>query len=822
VQLPALVREADGLRLDLRRLDVDALRDLVTARYHLAGADESRLVTYLDRHAEGNPLFATELLRALQEEALLRPTGDCWTLSALDRVVVPPFLRQVIEARVARLGEATRQQLAVAAVIGQETSLALWAEVADLDDEALLTIAERAVDAHLLEANPDGKSIRFVHALTRDALYAGILPPRRRLWHRRVGEVLAAGMRPDPDAVAYHFQMAGDPRASEWLLAAGNRAQRAYAWLTAAERLRAAAALLEDVEGQQHLRGRMMCRVAYLMRFSDPAEAIKAIDAAAAVAVQIRDAVMAAETHWVRGILLCYLDRFRSGLTELVVGFEALESMPPEPARVRDALHAWLVDALPGATADGAADNEQVATRRDTADSTDWRGVALGRFLASAGYLRAALDDCGRLGAVLAGMPEARGSLRSFAAFNAHGLGIAQASLGRPVEARLAFAQARADFAELGHHAMVAFTLLNELADVTLTYDAANPAARRPLAAEAEAALDRTGGALRPGVSPHVVWLRSLVLDGRWQEADRILQDLPVPGNAYLRREVTAARAFLAFHRGDPQSAWKEIRGLLPDGPRTEPGDLIHQEGLFLQRLAVDLCLHGGDLPAAHAWLEMHDRWLAWSESVLGRADGQVAWARYHRAAGEIACSRATASDALELATTPDQPLVRLAAHRLLGEIETLSNHHPMAERHLLAALNLATMCDAPFERALTLLALAKLRLATNRVGEVSPLLDEVRTICAPLGATTTLARVEAIAEQLVPESTLQRYPAELTPREVEILRLLPRGLSTPEIAATLFISPRTVQSHLTNLYAKLGVSGRAEAIVLAVGYGFV
>ena len=68
-----------------------------------------------------------------------------------------------------------------------------------------------------------------------------------------------------------------------------------------------------------------------------------------------------------------------------------------------------------------------------------------------------------------------------------------------------------------------------------------------------------------------------------------------------------------------------------------------------------------------------------------------------------------------------------------------------------------------------------------------------------------------------LPESTQQRYPAGLTPREVDVLRLLPRGLSNAEIADALFVSPRTVQTHLTNLYAKLGVGGRAEAIAYAV-----
>jgi ATP/maltotriose-dependent transcriptional regulator MalT len=360
------------------------------------------------------------------------------------------------------------------------------------------------------------------------------------------------------------------------------------------------------------------------------------------------------------------------------------------------------------------------------------------------------------------------------------------------------------------------------LRDVVLTYGVANPARRLQLAAEAEAALDRTGGALRPGVSPHLAWLGCFVIDGRWREADRILRDLPTPGNACLRREITAARTVLARYRGDPEHAWEEIRGLLPNGPETEPGDLIHQEGLFLQRLAADLCLDVGDLPGARAWLEAHDRWLAWSESALGRADGQVAWARYHRAAGDIARARAAAADALDLAVAPPQPFVSLAAHRLLGEMATAAGHRLMAAEHLAAALDLATTCAALFERALTLLALAELRLATGRTDEAALLLDEVREICGPLGAEPTLARVDALAARLTPEPTDRHIPAGLTPREVEVLRLLPRGLSNFEIAETLFVSPRTVQSHLSNLYAKLGVAGRPEAIAYAVGHDLV
>ena len=57
----------------------------------------------------------------------------------------------------------------------------------------------------------------------------------------------------------------------------------------------------------------------------------------------------------------------------------------------------------------------------------------------------------------------------------------------------------------------------------------------------------------------------------------------------------------------------------------------------------------------------------------------------------------------------------------------------------------------------------------------------------------------------------------DLTAREREILRLVVAGKSNPEIGAQLFISHRTVATHLRNVYDKLGVAGRAEAIAAAI-----
>jgi non-specific serine/threonine protein kinase len=88
--------------------------------------------------------------------------------------------------------------------------------------------------------------------------------------------------------------------------------------------------------------------------------------------------------------------------------------------------------------------------------------------------------------------------------------------------------------------------------------------------------------------------------------------------------------------------------------------------------------------------------------------------------------------------------------------------------------------------------------------------------------AEAALAEVEAAVGTGAADPSDAAAAYGLTPRELEVLRLLPRGLSNPEIADALFLSRRTVQTHLTNIYGKLGVANRAEAIAVAVQRGLV
>jgi HD-GYP domain-containing protein (c-di-GMP phosphodiesterase class II) len=72
------------------------------------------------------------------------------------------------------------------------------------------------------------------------------------------------------------------------------------------------------------------------------------------------------------------------------------------------------------------------------------------------------------------------------------------------------------------------------------------------------------------------------------------------------------------------------------------------------------------------------------------------------------------------------------------------------------------------------------------------------------------------------PPWTQRRWPAQLTDREVEVLRLAVRGLSNREMAEMLVVSPKTVGHHIQHIYDKIGVSTRVGATLFALQHGLV
>jgi tetratricopeptide (TPR) repeat protein len=642
----------------------------------------------------------------------------------LTQAALPVLLRQVIEGRVGRLDEEAQRLLAIAAVIGQEVPLAIWATVGEVDEDALLAVIEQATRAGLLAETLDGAGIRFSHALIREAIYEGEMATRRRRLHRAVAEVLAAQPRQDPDAVAYHFQQARDDRAVEWLMRAGERAQRAYAWLTAAQRFEAALVLLEAHPTQESTAGWLHYRLARLRRMSDPAGGIAHLDAAAGIARETGDRALAAGVQCTRGNLYTLIGEIARGLTEVREGVAALATLTDdEQARL----------------------NAHDDTARGTMESR--RGL-LAFYLALAGYLTEAVA-VGE--AVVQGLPaDSREIARADGGHGdaLRGLAVAYAFLGRVADARTAFARARAVFRAVGHQVTVHSAFVQELWYAYQPYLADDVAERERLVMEARAVWEQLG---EMGISlPLSMRDRSLaIVTGTWEAAREAAEAEYASPRSVSHPYAHGTLAQLARAQGRMTEAAAYIREQFPAGPETEPGDIVLGFGLRLQREAVALALDGGDLPGARAWLAAHDRWLIWSEAVLGRAEGEALWARYHWQAGDMDAAFTHAESALSNASEPRQPLALLQAHRLLGELDTEAGRYADAEAHLRASLTLAEACEAPYERALTLLAMAELRAAMHESAEAIGLVEEVRTICEPLGAKPALARADALAARV-------------------------------------------------------------------------
>ena len=125
--------------------------------------------------------------------------------------------------------------------------------------------------------------------------------------------------------------------------------------------------------------------------------------------------------------------------------------------------------------------------------------------------------------------------------------------------------------------------------------------------------------------------------------------------------------------------------------------------------------------------------------------------------------------------------------------------------------MELAKRCEAPYEQALSQLALAELAVARNDTQEASRLLREARGIFEQLGAKRSLKRAEQTETLIRHRST--DHPAGLSNREVEVLELVAEGMTNAEAGEALFISRRTIAQHLRSVYNKLGVNNRAAAV---------
>ncbi len=786
--LPQFVREARPVRVSLRRIASESIRQLVVDRYDLPDDEEERLVQYLDHYAEGNPFFTEELLRSLEHDGLLVASGGTWRLGDLSETQVPLLIRQIIDTHVAWLDDEAQQLLQVAAVIGTEVPLSLWREAAGADDDALHRTIEQALAARLLVELPGGAGLRFDHALVREALYDGMLLPRRLAWHRKIGEILATRPNADPDTVAHHLERAGDPRAAHWLVNAGERAGRARATQDAVERYEQALRLLERDDDSAAERGWLLCNLAEAYRYNDPQRALGYLEQAAWLTEQVQDRALNAIVLWSRARIRGFIGE--NTLAELRQAVEAYDALSPE-------------------------DHERVLSMG--------RGYAgsqgpLTQWLAHHGRF----DDAIRVGegCLARQQGELSPAHHSEIAHALFGLGLAYAATGKPDEGRAALERASQHFAGLGNNFMAAAALKWVLLEAVLIYYPADLDARSEVRDEYARlwVQTTTGTAYRDG-RPLLALFPEQIARGDWDEAWEGAQEYQT--TSFLRVDCLAAMAEIERSRGQWESAWARVQVGIPHGTQTEPSSPFFVRTLALQRVAAELALDEGRLDLAREWIDAHDYWLDWSDRLTDRASGLLLRARLRLQEGDSAQARDLAQAALDRARVPRQPLVLLAVLRFLGDRDTASGAFESAALALDESRRLADACGAAYERALTQLSQAELVLAMGRESEIAPLLEAAREVFERLGAVPALERAAEI-ERRQPARPVLRTAGGLSVREVEVLQLVAKGMTDADVAEALFISPRTVARHLQSVYNKLGVNSRTAATAFAFEHGLV
>src|SRR5262249_12282949 len=128
---------------------------------------------------EGNPFFVEEVVRALVAAGEITRTGVGWERRPLAELRVPRSVQDAVQRRGRALGAPARRVLSLAAVLGRRFDFALLRELTGLGEAGLLTRVKELIAAQLV-VEESADRFAFRHALTRQAVYAGLLARERR------------------------------------------------------------------------------------------------------------------------------------------------------------------------------------------------------------------------------------------------------------------------------------------------------------------------------------------------------------------------------------------------------------------------------------------------------------------------------------------------------------------------------------------------------------------------------------------------------------------------------------------------------------------
>ncbi|HEX6676732.1 MAG TPA: AAA family ATPase [Actinomycetes bacterium] len=786
--LVELGRDPAVERLELARFGREDLAELLAGT--LDAPPPAPLLARVLERSDGNPLFAEELLAAEQRGGGL-----------------PGTLQELLLARIEALPTATQQVVRVASVAGRQVHHQLLAAACGLPEPDLLAALREAVARQVLVPAEDGYAFR--HALLQEAAYADLLPGERSQLHRTLATVLAAepglgGGTPAETAaeLATHWYHSHDlARALPALVDAGLAAARAAAFAEAQRHFERALDLWDQLP--EVTATLPLDHAGLLEQAAKAADLAGTPQRAVALARRALDHLDPAAGPVRRGVLTAALARylFTSGESDALDVFQQAEQLiPTEPP---SAERAWVLARQAQAL--------RLASRlRDAHARAD-----------------EALGVATRAGAV-----REAGWAHSF-------LAATLTAVGGDVEQALAHADAARRVAdETGDVELLAMTVVfpSQVLDAAGRVEEALAWVVDGLAALRGRGLDRHARAFLCGYASDLSFRL-----GRWADAEQYSQEaLDTAGQGVSRLHALLWRAELELGTGEEDAA----AGRLEEVRRRVGTQPPEQFAVRLAELGGQLALAQGRPADARSAVA---EGLVQVEGVEEEAEVRGLLAVGMRAEADLATAPARTSAEAEAARRRGAELLALLDRLLRGsdrpEPSTLAcaalvraeharlEGRPDPARWEDAATRYDDLGDgyaaayARWRQAEALLAARGSRQAAARA------LRAAHDAAARLGAGPLARETELLSKRARIDLAEQEAPAKapapanrfgLTAREHEVLVLLAEGRTNPQIAGALFISPKTVGIHVSNILAKLGVTGRVEAATVAQRAGML
>ena len=783
--LASLQRESSATVISLRGLSRDEAARLLAA-LHKEEVPASRAAEIWEQSG-GNPFFLTELGRALASSRLERPNEgiDAPTTGSGS---TPATVRRAIVHRLGEVGPDTQLLLKHAAIFPGAFDFAPLAALIGLDEARLLdAIDEAAANRWITPVPGVEEQYAFTHPIVRQALLDGWSPSRLARLHRQAAEALAevaGGLASDcAGEIAYHYlhsrSLPGAAAGVPYALQAAEAAGRRYATDQVVEFLRVARDL--TVPGD-----RMLIEILPKLAVAE-AEALM-IPASADTGWQ---AVSLMETYDVPATEIA------SFLGTLAVALKHRAGADSRVWRPFVERGLSIVDRKRGLVW------ARLQLTLDPVEPVSRTTIRAGRWR---GFDAEAVEIARQQGAEV-------DQARTYESFDARTLEQTDALVER--------ARGWTQWPAILH---------------ALTVAANDYHYRHGAYREAEAiwreiidVAERSGALAWQAQATNQLTLL-FIAAGRFPDAE----EMQATAKALLYRLGPGRRPDLfatemataqAFYLGGEWAELGRFWAQLADDPSLAPGDTGTLAGPIMAAFATHALVESGERDEAATLVTTLTRILETLPPTAPNQNGAVALAAgvvWNLQQTRLAPVYRTLAQQLIAAGVGDYPqtslalsLARMAA--LLDRPDEASEAFGRAREHLTRTGQVPLLAIAGLDEAAWRLA-----RPNPDLGKAKKLLENAERTFRDLAMEPWLRKATAVRANLDRQQGHGQLPAGLTDRELEVLKLVAKGRSDREIADELFISPRTVNAHLRNMFSKTETSNRTELSIWGYGAGLV